>query len=189
MDETEDDYDDDEDVSYAVLPENGVVDTASEDDEEDPMDALSAQASGYAEDQTDYSQYLTEPQTVEDTVDDLTEQLYDRYVATAKENQEEVLSKEELASRMKQNVTGAMSVVQNRDGSAKLTSTTVMEPKPIVPNVESVPAVDVRTESRSEDVGSNAMREALLKCGARPSNTTTETNGTKKSMVIPVVRK
>ena len=107
----------------------------------------------------------------------------------SKVEREEVLSKEELASRMKQNVTGAMSVVQNKDGSAKLTSTTVTEPKPIVPNVESVPAVDVRPEPRSEDVGSNAMREALLKCGARPSNTTSEPNGTKKSMVIPVVRK
>ena len=185
-----DDYDDD-DVPYAVLPENGIVDAASEEDEEDPMDALATQASDYAKDTTDYSQYLTEPQTVEETVDDLTEQLYDRYVATAKENHEEVLSKEELASRMKQNVTGAMSMVQNTDGSAKLTSTTVTktETETVVPNVESVPAVDVRTESRSEDVGSNAMREALLKCGARPSNTTSETSGTKKSMVIPVVRK
>ena len=190
MDGDADDYDDD-DVPYAVLPENGIVDAASEEDEEDPMDALATQASDYAKDTTDYSQYLTEPQTVEETVDDLTEQLYDRYVATAKENHEEVLSKEELASRMKQNVTGAMSMVQNTDGSAKLTSTTVTktQTETVVPNVESVPAVDVRTESRSEDVGSNAMREALLKCGARPSNTTTETSGTKKSMVIPVVRK
>lgn len=185
-----DDYDDD-DVPYAVLPENGIVDAASEEDEDDPMDTLGTQASDYAEDPTDYSQYLTEPQTVEETVDDLSEQLYDRYVATAKENHEEVLSKEELASRMKQNVTGAMSMVQNTDGSAKLTSTTVIktETETVVPNVESVPAVDVRTESRSEDVGSNAMREALLKCGARPSNTTSESSGTKKSMVIPVVRK
>ena len=192
VDGDEDDYDDD-DVSYAVLPENGVVNTASEEeeeeDEDDPMDTLSAQVSDYAEDPTDYSQYLAKPQTVEETVDDLSEQLYDRYVETAKENHEKVLSKEELATRMKQNVTGAMSIVQNTDGSAKLSSTTVTELKPIVPNVESVPAVEVRTESRSEDVGSNAMREALLKCGARPSNTTSETSGTKKSMVIPVVRK
>ena len=88
-----------------------------------------------------------------------------------------------------QNNQSIMQISENKDGSAKLTSTTVTESKSIVPNVESVPAVDVRPEPRSEDVGSNAMREALLKCGARPSNTPSEPNGTKKSMVIPVVRK
>ena len=194
VDGEEDDDEDDEEIDFAMIPNSEMVDTGSEeeDEEEDPMDALSDQASQYAEDTTDYAQYLTEPQNVEDTVDDLSNQLYDRYAATAKENGEEVLSREELASRMKQNVTGAMSMVQHTDGSAELTSTTVAKTEVVEapkPNVEEVPAVEVTPASRNEDVGSNAMREALLKCGARPSNTSNTQPANKKSMVIPVVRK
>ena len=187
----DDDDDDEEDIDFAVLPENGIVNAASEEeDEEDPMDTLSDQASQYAEDPTDYSQYIAEPQTVEETVDDLSNQLYDRYVVTAKENGEEVLSREALATRMKQNVTGAMSMVQNTDGSAQLTSTTVSKTEVEIPaKVESTLAAEETEAPKREDVGSNAMREALLKCGARPSNTKPESTGNKKSMVIPVVRK
>lgn len=141
-------------------------------DNDDVMDELAKQASGYVDDETDYTAMLGASQ-VEENIDDLSSQLYEQYVKTAKEQGEEVMTKEQLASRMKKNVTGAMM------------SSMVVEETPEVEGVD--PAVK---EQPSDNVGSNAMREALLRCGAKPSTTTKKPIEKKNgSMIVPVVRK
>lgn len=180
----EDEEEDDEDpIDYSSemqeeesVDEVETVEPADEDgyDDDDVMNELAKQASGYTDDETDYTVMLGASQ-VEENIDDLSSQLYEQYVKTAKEQGEEVMTKEQLAARMKKNVTGAMmsSVVVEETSEGE-------DPAPVV----------AKEQAPSDNVGSNAMREALLRCGAKPSVTTRKPIEKKNgSMIVPVVRK
>ena len=180
----EDEEEDDEDpIDYSSemqeeesVEEVETVEPAEEDgyDDDDVMNELAKQASGYTNDGSDYIAMLGASQ-VEENIDDLSSQLYEQYVKTAKEQGEEVMTKEQLAARMKKNVTGAM-----------MSSVVVEE----TPEVEEPEPVVVKEQTPSDNVGSNAMREALLRCGAKPSTTTRKPIEKKNgSMIVPVVRK
>lgn len=145
--------DDDDEEAFDVITEDDVDDESDVeiDEDEDPAEALAKQIANYAEDETDYTSLINDSLPEQSAVD-MADELYEEYKKTAKEQGQPVLSKEELASRMKAGVVGSMTAIRNKDGSAVVVS----EPKEEEPP---------KVEEPKNDVGSNTMMEALAKAG------------------------
>ena len=151
------------DVSQVETPE--IVDVDNDVDIDfDPME-LTSQIDQYAEDETDYSS-LIDPNVKEDTATSLADALYQDYKSEVVKNGGRILTKEELADKVRGGIVGEMHVPSS---VAKAEPTP--EPK----------------EEPKNDVGSSTMMEALAKAGCK---TTKQEKAPVTSLgSVPVFRK
>lgn len=179
-----DEFDENDPLVSTDTPEESPVETPEivdvDDDVEidfDPMAALTEQINGYADDDTDYSE-LIDPDKKEDTATGLADALYQDYKSEVVKNGGKLLSKEELADKVRGGIVGEMHIPSTVIKGATIDNDadTLVYDSSASANVK-VPAGSTKKESKEvtpkeepketpkNDVGSSTMMEALAKAG------------------------
>lgn len=158
----------------------------------DPMASLADQINDYADDDTDYSE-LIDPDAKEDTATGLADALYQDYKSEVVKNGGKVLSKEELADKVRGGIVGEMHIPSTVKGATAdndadtLIYDSSASTKVKVPAATPEPKEEPK-EAPKNDVGSSTMMEALAKAGCTTAKTPEKPPVTSLGSV-PVFRK
>lgn len=194
-----DEFDESDPLVTRAYPEESPVVTPEivdvDDDVEidfDPMATLTDQINDYADDDTDYSE-LIDPDAKEDTATGLADALYQDYKSEVVKNGGKLLSKEELADKVRGGIVGEMHIPSTVKGATAdndadtLVYDSSASAKVKVPAATPEPKEEPK-EAPKNDVGSSTMMEALAKAGCTTAKTP-EKPPVKSLGSVPVFRK